>query len=94
MLWWQFIAMTGSTCDLFPVSSTYLVTLMVQVVSVAEAVSGWRQQRDRDLGCGQEILHVLGQMVDIPHDCFMTMAISPHILQSSMSIRVCHQDMI
>ena len=78
----KLIAVTGGAGDLFSVGSAYLVTSLVQVVSVTEAVSGGGEERNRYLGSAEQILHVLGQMVDIPHHSLVTVTISPHTLQS------------
>ena len=78
----KLIAVTGGAGDLFSVGSAYLVTSLVQVVSVTEAVSGGGEKGNRYLGSAQQILHVLGQMMNIPHHSLVTVTISPHTLQS------------
>ena len=58
--------MAGGTSHLLPVGPADPLSLLVEAVGVAEAVPGGGQEGDGDVGPGQEVLHVLGEMVHVP----------------------------
>ena len=58
--------MAGGAGDLLPVGAADPLGLLVEVVGVAEAVPGGGEERDGDVGPGQEVLHVLGEVVHVP----------------------------
>ena len=58
--------MTGGTGDLLPVGSADPLSLLVEVVGVANAVSGGREQRDGNFCLREKVLHVLREVVHVP----------------------------
>ena len=84
--WRDLVGVAGGAGHLLPVGPADPLRLLVEAVGVAEAVPGGGQEGDGDVGPGQEVLHVLGEMVDVPHDGLVTVTVPPHRTQPGVTV--------
>ena len=75
------VRMTRRTGDLFLVSPTNFMTILIQI-SITDAVASRRQQGDRNLGCFDNFLHIFRKMMDIPEKRIKLCGIDPKTFEN------------